>query len=360
MERLSDIGRWASIEEISDVCLCPSDMLGAIRDFLREHDTGSVPPFRQPWERYGWYSHVMAWIEDQLQSLGINIVEKPSLVKWWSLSSVLKVATTCGDLYFKSSAQQPLFVNEPRLLTYLSSLYPDHVPTVIASDPRSDWMLTKAFGAKLGKDAPIEQKKEALRVFSGLQLDSIGHIESLLRVGCADRRPHRLIPLIDPLLGDELVVSKLTMEETQELRTQVPLIKEMCSKLLEYSVPATLVHGDLHLGNVAMDNDTLIFFDWTDACIAHPFMDMLPIYNEGDPEVRIQLRDEYLKRWTDFEPMERLLELWSLCEVAHAVHHAISYQSILRNTEEKSRGELGGAPAFQLRKALQKLSNVLS
>lgn len=358
IEALSQVGRWVGLDEISNLHFCLPDHLSVVNYYFQKIETAYNLKLRQPWELDGWYLRVTTWIEETLKSIGIDMKEKPTLVKWWSLSSVLKVATTQGDIYFKASAKQPLFVNEPILLKYLDNHYSDHVPSVIAFDPNLGWMLTKDFGINLGKDTLIKQKIEVLRVFGEIQIGSIGHLDSLLNHGCTDRRVQHLIPLIDQLLDDELVVSRLAEEEIVELRKQIPKIKDMCSKLLDYSVPATLVHGDLHLGNVAIEKGRLIYFDWTDACIAHPFMDMLPIFDERELEVRIQLRDQYLSLWIDFEPMHRLLDLWTLCEVVHAIHHALSYQSILHHTEERSRGELGGAPAFLLRKALQKLRDI--
>ena len=108
---------------------------------------------------------------------------------------------------------------------------------------------------------------------------------------------------------------------------------------------------------MAISDGGLPFFDWTKACVTHPFMDMFLIFNERDEALRTRLRDAYLELWTGFEPMGRLLELWSLCGVVHALHHAVSYQSILKHTKERSRGELGDAPPFLLRKALRYLSN---
>jgi hypothetical protein len=225
---------------------------------------------------------------------------------------------------------------------------------MLATDIRQDWMLLPDAGLKLDRKAPVEQIAEVLLTFGRMQLESVKYTDELLQTaGCADRRPPHAVPLISSLLEDELVVSKLSADEIGELRRQMPVIIDMCAKLSDYSVPVTLVHGDLHLGNVVCRDDRLVFFDWTDGCVAHPFMDMLLIFNEHDEAKRIYLRDAYLKLWLDFEPMERLLELWSLCEVAHAVYHTISYQSILRYTEARARWELGGAPAFHLRKALR-------
>src|SRR5438045_6167468 len=89
------------------------------------------------------------------------------------------------------------------------------------------------------------------------------------------------------------------------------------------SIPATLIRGDLHPENVAISDGGLPFFDWSKACVTHPFMDMFLIFNERDEALRIRLRVANLEVWTDFEPMGRLLELWSLCGVVHALHHEV-------------------------------------
>uniref|UniRef100_UPI001C30EFD7 hypothetical protein n=1 Tax=Lysinibacillus sp. GbtcB16 TaxID=2824761 RepID=UPI001C30EFD7 len=55
-----------------------------------------------------------------------------------------------------------------------------------------------------------------------------------------------------------LVVSKLTSEEIGDLRRQLPAISEMCKRISTYGVPSTLVHGDLHMGNVASSNGRMV------------------------------------------------------------------------------------------------------
>jgi aminoglycoside phosphotransferase (APT) family kinase protein len=118
-------------------------------------------------------------------------------------------------------------------------------------------------------------------------------------------------------------------------------------------VPQTLVHGDLHTGNVALIEGKMLFFDWTDACIAHPFFDvMLTINWEEDAEIQVRLRDQYLSLWTAYEPMARLLELWSLAHPLFALHHAISYQHIVAGLEATAKHELIAWPSYWLRKVL--------
>ena len=37
----------------------------------------------------------------------------------------------------------------------------------------------------------------------------------------------------------------------------------------------TLVHGDLHPGNVAHEGDAVVLYDWSDAAVSHPFLDLV-------------------------------------------------------------------------------------
>ena len=117
-----------------------------------------------------------------------------------------------------------------------------------------------------------------------------------------------------------------------------------------------MVHGDLHAGNVVEGDDGPVFIDWTESCVAHPFFDAFMIYNEEDVIVRNGMRDAYLTSWTGFESIERLRELWSLCGVVHAMHHAATYWMILGHVDEATRGELAGTLPFLLRKALRYLN----
>lgn len=356
IQLLDGQGKWVYCEELDSFSSVRHDHTRLIREVLHEQKNANFPNYRQPWENAGWYSQAIDWIKDTLSLLEVEVIEKPEQIKWWSLSSVLRVMTTQGYYYFKTNAVQPLFVDEIRLLTYLGSIWPNRVPVMVASDPDKKWMLLEDEGNKIGHEASIEDKKNLLKNFADLQIDSIEITHELLKHGCVDRRPQQMTAFIAPLLEDEFVVTRLTQTEMDELRSDVPKIMEMCSMISTYSVPCSLVHGDLHFGNISASSDGgFTFFDWTDASIAHPFMDMLLIYNEKDSAAREQLRDIYLSAWTRFEPMNRLLELWSLCGVVHAIYHAISYQYILRYTEERARRELESSLPYFLRIALRHL-----
>ena len=70
----------------------------------------------------------------------------------------------------------------------------------------------------------------------------------------------------------------------------------------------TLVHGDLHPGNVARLDGELAYFDWTDACVAHPFFDLHSLQWQKDEATRAALLDAYLGAWEGVASPERLRE----------------------------------------------------
>ncbi|MGB3560986.1 MAG: aminoglycoside phosphotransferase family protein, partial [Geitlerinemataceae cyanobacterium] len=169
-------------------------------------------------------------------------------------------------------------------------------------------------------------------------------------LGCLDRRLDRLKSQIDDLFNHETVLSQLKAAELDKLHALAPSLKRLCLQLANYNIPQTLVHGDLHLGNVALHKDSYLFFDWTDSCISHPFFDLFQLFFY--PKVQIfsatipKLRDEYLSQWTLYEPIERLREAWALAKPLCALHHAITYQHIVACLEPRAQQECNAIPKF--------------
>src|SRR5918999_5300285 len=144
-------------------------------------------------------------------------------------------------------------------------------------------------------------------------------------------------------------------EVQRDAATRVGDLRAMCAELASYAVPHTLVHGDLHLGNVARSAGSYLFFDWTDACVAHPFFDTISIFQVKDPNVQARLRNSYLGVWAAYEPIERLLEAWKVAKPLCALHQAVSYQHILATLEDTSKPELASGLPYWLRTLLQSL-----
>lgn len=95
----------------------------------------------------------------------------------------------------------------------------------------------------------------------------------LLSPECLDRRLDQMSQQIDLLLGDApMHTPPLDAAQRVQLYELAPRLKALCTQLARYAVLPTLVQGDLHLGTLARPATTSMFFDWTDGCVAHPFL----------------------------------------------------------------------------------------
>ena len=92
-----------------------------------------------PWARPGWFDKASAWIEQQLASQGYNIVAPIEQLHVRVWSTILRVSTSSGMLYFKASG--PSFAYEPALTQVLSEHWPACIPHVIAVDLERTWIL---------------------------------------------------------------------------------------------------------------------------------------------------------------------------------------------------------------------------
>jgi hypothetical protein len=67
--------------------------------------------------------------------------------------------------------------------------------------------------------------------------------------------------------------------------------------------------------------------DWAfQAGVSHAFFFMSVVFEEHvEPNVQSYLRDHYLRLWTDFEPMDRLVEAFELAQPLALLHAAIGH-----------------------------------
>jgi Phosphotransferase enzyme family len=308
-------------------------------------------PGRMPWMRPGWFATASTWIGERLHDAGLSATGPVEQLSNWGISCVLRIPTAAGDHFFKAippgSGSAPvagaglLFANEPALLAALAEHFPSHVPAPLAVDRERRWQLLADVGSPLAEHPDYALWEEAMRTFSRLQVASVEQVDDLLQVGCVDRRPQSLLAEIDPLLADPNTRDTLGAEELARLRALASRLRSACAELAGFGVPPALVHGDLHAANIAVRNGDITFFDWTDACVAHPFVDVpLLLQDAGrvlaEPDAGGKLREAYLSEWTAVAPIDRLREAYAVAEPVVALHHAVSYRHIVANVDPVS------------------------
>src|SRR5215204_2295462 len=242
-----------------------------------------------------------ARVVEELAGIGRPLTGPAEQMQVWDLSCVLRAPTAAGHVWFKATAASPLFVNEGLVMGALAGLFGHRLPALVAT----------------GKLAGIDD------------------------------------------------ATWLSQDELAAVPAALPEVLACCEELAGHAVPPSIVHGDLHLGNVARGPAGYRFFDWTDACVAHPFFDLLTLRRgtgfageEGDGELRARLRAAYLPVWAPFEPPERLARALQLAVPLGALHHAVSYRSLVAGMAPPVESHMAGSTVWWLRQMLAGLRDL--
>ncbi|MFF0343578.1 aminoglycoside phosphotransferase family protein [Kribbella sp. NPDC004875] len=278
---------------------------------------GELPVDEEPaWYQPQWYDEALPWIARHVTATG-----PWSQVRSWGLSNVLRIPTADGDVYFKALSDPStrpdalpfLFANEPLFLRHASADRPGAVPAPIAIDEERRWMLLPDLGSPLANETDIALWLDAIRDHARLQRSYVDRPERLLEFSCVDRRLAVLDAELDRLLGPNPATDRLGPDERARLPIRTKQLREAITELASIGVPETLLHGDLHPRNLAVRDGRVRAFDWTDAAVAHPFLDLVTFVEERSPlSTDPRVRDAYLAEWEEFASpadLRRALEL---------------------------------------------------
>jgi Phosphotransferase enzyme family len=306
---------------------------GPARDALGTLSGEALRPGRAPWFARGWFAGAERWLRTVAKESGCEPTGQVEQFRTWSISSVLRVPTTCGMVYFKASADMPLFVNEALVTRALSSMFPEFVPAPLAIDAGRDWLALPDFGEAVSWDASLDVKIVIFRRFAQLQMASVEHVDRLLEAGCIDRRLDWLAREQKEWFTGPLARRLLSANEFSQLQSCSAWLPTLCADLASFGIPDALLHGDFHLGNAARNEHGYVFFDWTDAAVSHPFLDMISIVLEDDVGAAQAARAAYLAEWAAICDPESVQSAWDLAVVLMAANHAISYLSLSSNID---------------------------
>ena len=305
---------------------------------------------RAAWFVRGWVESVVSWID----SLGLDRVGPPEPVKLWSLSAVLRIPVATGELFFKATCDG--FRTEPALTSVVRRLAPDVAPALVAVDEERGWMLMAPIpGASDG--VPAAQAADVARRLARLQLDTLPARPALLAAGVPDRGLEATLAMLGTVVHASVDV--LTDEQRARAVAIEPWLVTAVRDFWSAGLPDVLAHGDLHLGNVAWVDDGPLLFDWTDACLTHPFLDAKHLADSAasdgaDDGLREVVWAAYAEAWRAACPDVDLDAVWARVRVAEGVFQAVTYEQIYRAQPEGSRWEL----ATVVGEILDKLADV--
>jgi hypothetical protein len=322
---------------------------------------------RLRWVQSEWLAVARSWIRARLAEHGLELageIEQPH-VRWWS--TVLRVPTSDGVLWFKANAPPHAF--EAALLAILERSAPGHVPELVALDVDHGWLLMRDGGERLRElvrdSADLQHWQTLLPEYAQLQLSLAPHVGDLLEAGVPDERLALLPTHLAALLDDHeaCMVGRddgLSVEEYDRIGALLPEYAECCARLASLGIPETIQHDDLHDGNVFVRGGRYLFFDWGDSCVSHPFHSLVVTMRAlvhrlelppGGPDV-LRLRDAYLEPFARFGSQAQLVEAADLAHFTGTAARALSWHRFLSAREPEFRGGDADAVPYGLKRLL--------
>ncbi|MHB8597523.1 MAG: phosphotransferase [Ktedonobacteraceae bacterium] len=360
--------RWIGQANLANIAISVPKHRAMLEDWFAEMEHGKIPEQRVPWSRIGWFDRARLWIIEQVTQQGYTMVAPIEQVHVRVWSTVLRVHTSDGILYFKASGR--LYDYEPALTHYLSMHWPGCIPHVLALDTEQIWMLMKDAGRPLREllltgdiNANSVYLERAVALYAQFQIETVAHTDILLSRGCPDRRLHMLPVLFERIIADTpllLIGQKggITETELEQLRNFTPHVQEMCEELASYQLPETLHHDDFHTNNILIKEQGYVFFDWGDSAITHPFCSMFTALRSAkyrlsyDENALLRLRDAYLEPWTGFAShlsREHLLAAFSIAQRLSMLSRALTWDQVVSPLEDRAKWEYEDAVPFWLR-----------
>lgn len=224
-----------------------------------------MPEPSDRWRDAGFLDAAHGWIAARLAENGRSVVagiEQPHVTDW---STVMRVPTEDGTVWFKANDES--MRHEAAVTAIVAPLSGGRVPTPVASDPRTGWMLLADAGPRLrdvvAEERSLERWYDVLEACARVQVACEDQVDALLAAGLPDRRLHTLPGAYAALLAG--------LDDVDPRLPGPDAIADLCDRLAAFGIRETVQHDDLHDGQVFLGSGVHQLLDWGDACVSHPF-----------------------------------------------------------------------------------------
>jgi hypothetical protein len=274
-----------------------------------------------PWEDPHWLDEITAWTASTADLTG-PVVELHR--RDWS--AMVQAPTADGLLYVKATA--PSSAHEVPLTEALARWHPALTVELVAVEPRRGWLIMRDAGealrTRLSRDPDLDVVETLYREYAELQVAAAEHLDVLLEMGVPDRRAEAFRRLAGGLAVDHGLVDRLLADAAR-----VPL-------------PDTVVHEEIHDGNVVVRDGACVVIDWADSCVGHPFFgvvvglrslsDRLGLDPGAAPLER--LVQAYLEPWSALAPVTDLRAVFPSAYRLGMLNRAMSWGTGLADLGE--------------------------
>ncbi|PXF44024.1 hypothetical protein BWQ96_06257 [Gracilariopsis chorda] len=315
------------------------------------------------WRKPGWFQHVDRCISMVLSLRGyskVSVTQLQNTVK----SSVLMVEAVESEKASMTGARSDtrFYVKtveqgsrEGLITKQMASFAGSIVPEVIAVNEGLNSFIQIDAGLK-----HYSPNATALLTSLGqLQRMSIPHLGELQKSGMPTYSVQWVINNVESILKCPTIRNCVETNKRSLLET-ISVIKGLCQELHTEGLPSTVVHGDLHLANIASRcrtpdwNPKYSFIDWGSSFLGHPMMDVRVLLQSLSHEIDFdqdEVLSQYLKFWNwkmTTVRLNRLLRIAGLC------YWIIDLHSIIHN-QDGSRSYSVSERVMRLRLILRRI-----
>ncbi|BEL12439.1 hypothetical protein Q0Z83_106300 [Actinoplanes sichuanensis] len=252
----------------------------------------------------------LAWAAGALDRVGLSGLTARQQ-RTWNLSAIWRFDGPDGVPAAWLKQVPPFFAHEAAVLRLIGEVAPDLVPHLLAAGDEGRALIAHVPGEdRYG--APPSFRAEVLAALKPVQEHFAGRLPELRAAGVPEITLARIFDIAKPYVS--------------EMSGLAALLDDLPARLAavdECGLPDTLVHCDLHMGNVISDGDSFTIVDWGDAAIGNPAFDAVRL--PGEPEV--------LAAWAAQWPGGDALRAAELLQPVESLRQAVVYDTFLAKIE---------------------------
>lgn len=277
---------------------------------LRPVEVDLAPhPRRAPYAEVGGPAASLAWARSVLGD-AVTAHQR----RTWNLSAIWRLDEGGRPVAWLKQVPS-FFAHEPAALRLVESVAPGLVPPLLAAGDEGRMLL----GHIEGEDRYGAGGELCLRIAEAFHPVQVALADSPELAVIPDGRVsiERLTAVAAPWFG--------VIDGLDEL---VGGLAKRLAAVEECGLPDTLVHGDLHPGNVRTDDaGRLTIMDWGDCTVGHPAFDLLRLTGDLDAPGPVTERWAYL--WEQARPGAQPMRAAQLLRPVAALRAAATYAGFL-------------------------------
>ncbi len=308
-------------------------------------------PLRSRYARAGGNSADIAWAASVLASRGPGGSGPPSAgsgavlaaeqQRTWNLSCVHRLRLAGGGFAWLK-AVPPFFAHEGAVIAAITALdglagAALHLPALLGHDAQAGRLLLAHCDGVLMWGCEVGAWRAVVDAHVDRQWRLQAAVPALRELGLPDWRGPALLAAINGLCARADVLATLTPAERSALDALLVGLPGRLAEIEACGLPDTLVHGDLHQGNVIATAEGPVLLDWGDAGVGHPLLDVPALCHGFAPADQAAVRGVVVAAWQARLPGAKVERALALIAPVMELRQALVYRTFLDGIEPAER-----------------------